>query len=272
MSFTPSATLPGAFNCSMPDAVLEEPEGLLAVTVTVAVAKIIILGQLQMPFAGHAHAPLVRVAVYVPGVVYVCETVAIRLQLEQTGTKATVPVAPSPKFTEFPAVVPCGAVSTNCTVSGARPEDGVAEKFSVPCVVPPPPEPPKPEVHEREKYARESGPKIPLPLTPTATTPPFACHRATADCVKGPKYPVGVTLKYPWAFRYAWSSVTSLPVAPTESECPNTGHIGPLTAAMGLTTTPVATPSAAFAAAEKAINEAVAIAAIELMRRNFLII
>ena len=82
---------------------------------------------------------------------------AIRLQLEQTGTKPTVPVAPSPKFTKFPTVVPCGAVSTNCTVSGAMPEDGVAEKFNVVGVVPP-----APKSHEREKYARESGPKIPL--------------------------------------------------------------------------------------------------------------
>ena len=44
-------------------------ELLLAATVTVVVAKIIMLGQLQIPFAGQAHIPLVRVAVYVPGAV-----------------------------------------------------------------------------------------------------------------------------------------------------------------------------------------------------------
>src|ERR1700677_56555 len=106
----------------MPDVVdVGFDEISLSVTVTVVVARIIKFGQLQTPFARHAHAPPVSVAVYVPDAVYVCEAVAIRLQLEQTGTKATMPVVPSPKFTEFPTVLPCGAVSINCTVSGAMP-------------------------------------------------------------------------------------------------------------------------------------------------------
>ena len=48
----------------MPDVVLEELS--LAVTVMVVVARIIMLGQLQMPFTGQAHVPFIRVAVYVP--------------------------------------------------------------------------------------------------------------------------------------------------------------------------------------------------------------
>ena len=46
--------------------VLEELELLGGVTVTVVVARIIRLGQLQTPFAGQAHVPLISVAVYVP--------------------------------------------------------------------------------------------------------------------------------------------------------------------------------------------------------------
>ena len=146
------------------------------------------------------------------------------------------------------------------------PEDGVAEKFNVVGVVPP-----APKSHEREKYARESGPKIPLPLTPNPTTPPCACHRVTADCVKGPKYPVGLTLKYPCASRYVCKAVTSLPLIPTESDRPNTGQIGTV-ATTGLITTPVETLLEALAAAEKAINKAAPTAADELMSKNFLII
>ena len=172
---------------------------------------------------------------------------------------------PSSKFTKFPTVLPCGAVSINCTVSGVIPEDGVAEKFNAFCVVPP--EPPI-WPHEREKYARESGPKIPLPIPPNVVTFPFACHRATAERVNGQKYPVGLTLKYPCALRYACSAVTSLSLTPVESERPNAGHTGTATT-MGLETTLKDTVSNALATAEKAINEVATSAVIEPMSKSF---
>lgn len=50
----------------MPDVVLEELELPGIVTAMVVVARIARFGQLQMPFAGHAHAPFMRAAVYVP--------------------------------------------------------------------------------------------------------------------------------------------------------------------------------------------------------------
>ena len=98
-------------------------------TVIVAVPRICLWGQLQMPPAGQAQVPLVSVAVYLPGEIYVCETIPSELQLEHTGTKPRFPLVPSPKFTVLPMVLPCGADEVNCTESGAAPDVGEAEKF-----------------------------------------------------------------------------------------------------------------------------------------------
>jgi len=93
------------------------------------------LGQLQMPPAGQAQAPLVSVAVYTPGEAYVCETMPSALQLEHTGAKPSFPLVPSPKFTVLPMTPPCGADDVNCTESGAAPDVGEAEKFVLVLVV-----------------------------------------------------------------------------------------------------------------------------------------
>ena len=87
------------------------------------------LGQLQMPPAGQAQAPLVSVAVYTPGEVYVYETTPSALQLEHTGVKPRFPLVPSPKLTVLPMASPCGADDLNCTESGAAPDIGETEKF-----------------------------------------------------------------------------------------------------------------------------------------------
>lgn len=58
-----------------------------------------------------------------------CETMPSALQLEHTGTKPSFPLVPSPKFTVLPTSLPCGADDVNCTVSGAAPDVGEAEKL-----------------------------------------------------------------------------------------------------------------------------------------------